>query len=490
MLDRTDLKPYQVRAVKFLVGDKPKPELPHKALWLDMGLGKTIITLTALVDLKAAGQLQRPALLVGTIRIIYSVWRQEARKWKHTRSLRFSLVHGTLQERLAALRKPADVYLINYENLKWLHSLTEIDRPNFGIFIADESSRLKGYKTKRFKVLKGEHRGRRFIPGMIPWFTRRWLLTGTPTPNSMMDLWSQAYILDEGQRFGQNFEFFRGRFFENVSNPWEEYPSYQLRRGAQQRIQRAIAPLVMRLDAHDYVKMPRVMHNEIRLELPDGLRRMYDDMERRMFLELDKVDVEVFNAATLTTKCWQFANGALYGTSKEHGDKDWEAVHDLKLDALEETLEEAEGSPVLVPYWFKSDLARLKERLAHRFPKGVPSIGSGVKPADADRTVTLWNKGKLEVLLVHYVTAAHGLNLQAGGHILFMFSQTWSLELHDQIIARLARQGQSHPVMVHTPRVYNTVDMAIDAAIERKAAGQRGLLDALRHYRDVRELIG
>jgi SNF2 family DNA or RNA helicase len=486
--ERSELKEYQNRAVRFLLEHDENGM--NKALWLDMGLGKTVVTLTAIQDLKDRGELQRPALIVGTIRIIYSVWRQEAKRWKHTRRLRFSLVHGTLQERLAALRKPADVYLINYENLKWLAQCTPIDRPNFSIFVSDESSRLKAHNTKRFAALRGDARRRR--PGLLELFDRRWLLTGTPAPNSLMDVWAQIYILDEGQRLGRDFAFFKQRFFEmSEETIHSERPSYQPRPGARQRIQRLIAPLVMRLDAADYVKMPPVIPNVIPLELPPDLRQMYDDMERRMFLELDKINVEIFNAASLTAKCWQFANGALYGIERENGtERGWQQVHDLKLQALDEVLEEADGNPVLVPYWFQSDHLRLHQFLAKRFKHGVPTIGKGVKPAAADKLVVQWNKGKLPILLVHYITAAHGLNLQAGGHHIFKFSQTWSLELHDQIIARLARQGQEHPVMVHYPRVRNTVDEAMADAIHAKSTNQRGLLNALRRYRAARELIG
>jgi SNF2 family DNA or RNA helicase len=464
MHTRDNLKRYQQKAVEFL------KQHPGAALWLDMGLGKTVITLTALADLKDEGKLP-PVLLLSTIRIVQSVWRQEAAKWAHTRGLTFSLVHGSAKERRAALARKADVYLMNFENVKWLHEdVLDADKPAFGALVVDESSRVKAHNTKRFKAL------RRMLPPMV-W---RWLLTGTPAPNSLLDLWSQMFLLDEGAVLGRTFYHYRQRFFE--SKDWMGY-SYGPRPNAERQIYRAVAPMVMRLDAADFLTMPKVQFNTIRLSLPAPARAQYEELERRMFLDLDNMPVEAFNAAALTTKCWQFANGAVYGSNAAApgAARDWRPVHDGKLDALDEVIEEAQGKPVLVAYWFKSDLERLRQRLGAAVPV--------LQGKHADRMVDTWNAGGYPVMLAHPQTAAHGLNLQAGGHIMFLFSQMWSLELHLQLIARLARQGQKYPVMVHVPVVSNTVDDVIVEAIAAKQHSQGALLHALRRYRDIKELL-
>jgi hypothetical protein len=428
----------------------------------------TIATLTALTDALLLGQADA-AILVAPIRVIETVWRQEAANWEHTKHLKFSLVHGTPAQRFDALRKKADVYLINFENLQWLLLASRKMRgfPEGRLaLIIDESSKMKAPRTKRFKALKR----------MLPRFCIRWELTGTPAPNSYLNIWSQIFLLDGGQRFGDRYDLYREEFFRKAD--YQGY-RYDIRAGAQRRIERAIAPIVLRLDARDCKKeLPPVVRNEIWLDMPPALLRQYKRLEDEMFLELESQNIEVFNAAALTAKLWQFANGAVYDT-----EKNWHAVHDLKLEALDDILEEAGGQPVLIAYWFKSDLARLR---AH-YGNDIVVFSESKNP---NAVIDQWVAGKLDKLFIHPASGGHGIDrLQLAGHILAFFSQTWSLEMHDQLVARLNRQGQMYPTIVHYPKVRHTVDEAISDAIATNARGQAQLLNALRAYRRREQLI-
>ena len=461
MLYRSDLHPYQRNAVPFM------RDRPAAACWLDMGLGKTVITLTAVADLLLLGEADM-AFIFAPIRVIQTVWRQEAKKWDQTKHLKFSLVYGTEKQRCDALRKRADVYLVNYENTLWFLRVLRT-MPGFPkgirVLILDESSKMKAPNTKRFKAMKK----------MLPEFKVRWELTGTPAPNSYRDIFSQIFLLDGGQRFGNRADLFREEFFKK--DDYMGY-SYSIRPGAQQRIERAIAPLVLRLDARDYKAMPPVTYNPIMLDLPVPAMAQYKELEKEFFLQLEAATVEVFFAAALTAKLWQFANGALYDT-----EKNWHAVHDAKLNALEDLLDEAGGTPVLIAYWFKSDLARLRDRLGADVP-----VFSETK--DLDALLDKWARKEIPYLLIHPASGGHGIDrLQHGGHILAMYSQTWSLEMHDQLVARLNRQGQKHPVIVHYLLANHTVDLAIYDAIRLKSRNQTQLLDALRRYHLAEELL-
>lgn len=463
MRKRTDLHDYQLKAVPFL------RDRPAAALWLDMGLGKTVITLTALADALLLGQIDK-AFIIAPIRVIQSVWRQEAAEWSHTKHLTFSLVHGSVTERLRALRAKADIYLINFENIQWMleqsRTLPAFPKGEMALVI-DEASKLKAHRTKRFKALKR----------MLPLFNTRWELTGTPAPNSYQDIWSQIFILDRGRRFGDRFDLFRDEFFRK-----QDYNGYHygIRQGAQRRIERAIAPIVLRMDARDVKKeLPAVVRNDLMLDIPPAVMAQYKKLEKEMFLKLDEEHhVQADFAAALTAKLWQFANGALYDT-----EKDWHAVHDAKLNALEEILDEAQGQQVLIAYWFKSDLARLRAK----FGKDIAVFSEAKDPAALIRQ---WREGKVRRLFIHPASGGHGIDgLQHAGHILVFFSQTWSLEMHDQLVARLHRQGQSSVVIVHYLQIRHTVDEAIRDAIETKSRGQTQLLNALRRYRIREELL-
>lgn len=461
MRSRKEMHGYQNRASKFLL------DRPAAALWLDMGLGKTICTLTA-----ADGALMLGIVdcffIVAPIRVIQSVWRQQAKEWEHTRHLTFSLVYGTEQQRFDALRRKAQIYLINYENIQWLVTAMRKMRgfpQGKKALVLDEASKVKSHRTKRFKGLKKVRDS----------FELVWELTGTPAPNSYMDIFSQIHLLDKGQRFGNRFDLFREEFFKKMD--YMGY-HYSIRRGAQQRIERAIGPLVLRLDAADYREIPPVVYNDIYVDLPVRAREQYDQLEAQFFLELESGEsVEAFNAAAMTTKLWQFANGALYDT-----EKNWHAVHDAKLDALEDVLDEAEGQNVLIAYWFKSDLARLRTRF-----KDIVVFAESKNPG---ALIQQWKEGKIKRLAIHPQSGGHGIDgLQSGGHILVFYSQTWSLEMHDQLVARLDRQGQTVPVIVHYLMARKTVDEAIRDAIATKSRTQRQLLNALLRYHHPEDLL-
>lgn len=471
LLTPANLRKYQWRSVDFLVG------APEAALFLDMGLGKTVSALTAFKRLLVDGGM-RCALVVAPIRVMKGVWRQEAQKWSHTRDIVFSVVHGGQKERKAALETPAHVYLINPEGLMWLFEmltrlgLTEEGREAewpFDVLLIDESSMFKDSHTKRFKALRK----------VLHLFKRRIIMTGTPTPNSMLELWAQFYIIDMGERLGSVYFRFRERYFERAD--FMGY-SYKLRRGADRLLNNAVKGAVLRLAAEDWFQLPKTVYNHVRIELPTKVMDQYNEFENNMFLELMTSDVEAISAASLSGRCHQIANGALYGDDRETGNRVWEPMHDEKLRALSEILGEA-GSPVLVAYQFRHDL----ERLRSAYPR-APVMGEG----DSTKHEAEWNAGMHPVMLVHPKSAGHGLNLQDGGHTVVFFSLTWSLEQHDQLIARVgptrqAQAGRTHPVIVHYIISNDTVDEAIMDAIESKAHGQRSLLNALKEYKHAKE---
>jgi SNF2 family DNA or RNA helicase len=440
-------------------------------LFLDMGLGKTVIMLSVIKHLKHIGALKKPVLIVAPVRVIHNVWAQEAAKWRHTRSLRFSLVHGNQKERMAALNEIADVYLINPEGLKWLLELLDNRKAKenwpFSWLVIDESSKFKAAGTKRFRKLRH----------MVRLFNRRTILTGTPTPNSLLDLWAQVFIVDEGERLGPSYERYKDRYFYQA-----DYQGYDIqpRNGCDDEIMEAIGDCMLRMEAEG---VPPVIYNDVAIDLPPAARRHYEELEEEMFLELEAGSVEALNAASLSGRCHQLANGAIYVTDEE-GAKVWTPVHDAKIEALQDIIDET-GSPVIVTYNFKHDLARLRAA----FPK-APVLGDAKK---LGATIKGWQQNRYPVLLAHPANAAHGLDgLQHGnGHTIVFFSLTWSREQHDQLIARIGGARGKHAgkknIVVHYIRARDTVDDAIMLSGQRKDRTQRGLLNALKEYRRVRQ---
>lgn len=432
-----------------------------------MGLGKTIIVLSAIKYFKHRGELKKPVLIVAPIRVIYSVWAQEALKWRHTRSLTFSLVHGSPAKRQAALNVPADIYLINPQGVVWLLELLDNDKAKndwpFSWLVIDESSKFKAPGTQRFKRLRH----------FVKYFERRTILTGTPTPNHLLELWAQMFLVDEGARLGTAHHRFKSRFFYQAD--YQGY-TYAPRRGAANYVMRLVGDIALRMDANDYFDIPPTTHNRVYVELPESVRQLYERFEEEMFIELAKGDVEALSAATLSMRCHQLANGAIYSIDRENNGKIWEPVHDAKIEALQEIIEET-GSPVIVAYNFKHDLERLRALYPH-----APVLSN---PRTIERTIKEWQQNKHEVLLAHPNSAAHGLDgLQySSGHTIVFFSLTWSREQHDQLIMRIGGARATKPTMVHYIIARNTVDEAIMIASERKDRTQRSLLNALNEYK-------
>lgn len=431
---------YQERAISFLL------EQPSGALFLDPGMGKTSITLTALSHLIDRFEVGK-ALIVAPLRVVQSVWEQEARKWSHLAHLTFSKILGTPKQREEALSREADIYLINYENLPWL-----IEKFGFVFDAAvfDEASKMKSHKAKRFKLFK---RVRHLID-------RVWLLTGTPASNSLLDVWALAYAIDKGERLGRTFTGFRDRYFVSDYHGY----NWSLREDADQKIYDRLEDICLSLTAEDYLDLPPRMDNLIGIDLPERVRDQYVFLEREFLAILDDETVEVLHAAALTNKLLQFANGAIYTDEV----KNWKAVHDAKLTALSELIDGTTG-PLLVAYNYQTDA----KRICAQFPQAEVL---GRDPQTIDR----WNSGEIPLLLAHPASAGHGLNLQHGGHTVVWFGLNWSLELYQQFNARLYRQGQTRPVVVHHLVVRDTVDETVLAALDRKDVTQRALLNALK----------
>ena len=432
---------YQERAIQFLL------EQPSGALFLDPGMGKTSVTLTALSKLLDRFEIGK-ILVVAPLRVVQSVWEQEASKWAHLTYLKFSTVLGSAKQRIAALSQRADIYLINYENLPWLIENVAFA---FDAVIFDEASKMKSHKAKRFKLFK---RIRHLID-------RVWLLTGTPASNGLLDVWSQIFLLDRGERLGKTFTGFRDRYFIS------DYHGYNwtLRKNADQKIYDRLADVCLTLTAEDYLELPRRIDTVIDIDLPAKARDQYIQLERNFLAELGDETVEVLHAAALTNKLLQFANGAIY-TDEE---KNWTEVHDAKLTALAELVDEAAGQPLLIAYTYQTDAKRIREQ----FPQ-AEIIGK-----DTD-TIERWNRGEIPMLLAHPASAGHGLNLQHGGNTIIWFGLNWSLELYQQFNARLHRQGQQKPVIIHHLAVRDTVDQTVLSALRRKDMTQKALLNALK----------
>ncbi len=434
-------------------------DTPRCAIWAGMGMGKSCATLTALDALELAEP--GPALVLAPLRVAQSTWPDEAKKWSHLRNVEVSAVVGTVAERAAALGRPATIYTTNYENLPWLVSHFKGKWP-FKKVVADESTRLKG-----FRLRQGGARAQALAQVAHVKVERFMELTGTPSPNGLKDLWGQLWFLDAGLRLGRTWTGFTERWFRPSFDGYgiEPLPF------AQEQIQDRLRDLCLSLEAKDYFNLAEPVVNVIRVELPKKARALYDDMEKRMFMELESHEVEAFGAAARTIKCLQLANGAAYvGESNT----EFVEVHDAKLQALESIVEEAAGAPILVAYHFKSDLARLQRT----FPKG--------RQLDADpKTITEWNAGRIPVLFAHPASAGHGLNLQDGGNILAFFGHWWNLEEFQQIIERIgptrqAQAGHDRPVFIHHIVAADTVDEMVMERRDSKAEVQTILMQAMK----------
>jgi SNF2 family DNA or RNA helicase len=429
---------------------------PRSLLWMPMGGGKSVTTLTALDNLSLVEDVY-PALVLAPLRVAKTTWPDEVAKWRPLEHLRVSVICGSASERQAALDAPADIYTVNYDNLVWLVDQLG-DRWPFKTVVADEVTRLKSFRLRQGSKRAGalgkvaHSRVRRFIG-----------LTGTPNPNGLQDLWGQVWFVDKGERLGRTYSAFSDRWFEKGYDGFSLKP----RPTAQAEIEARLRDICLTVDA---LPVDEPLFNEIRVDLPAKARRMYDDMERHMFAELEGAEIEAVSAAAKTMKCSQLANGAAY--TDDTGT--WEGVHDAKLEALDSVIEEANGAPVLVAYHFKSDLARLQKR----YPQG--------RTLDAKSDVIRdWNAGRVPLLFAHPASAGHGLNLAEGGNILAFFSLNWALEEHLQIIERIGplRQKQAgfeRPVHVHYIMAKSTIDDLILARLRSKKSVQEIMIEAMK----------
>lgn len=429
-------------------------ELPEAGLFLDMGLGKTVITLTAINELMYDRFLVSRVLVIAPKRVAEDTWTTEAGKWDHLEHLRISCVLGTAKERLAALQAKADIYIINRENVVWLVEQYRKSWP-FDMVVVDELSSFKSNQAKRFKALKQ-------IRPLVERFVG---LTGTPSPNGLLDLWPQMYLIDRGLRLGKTITGYRQRYFTpGKSNGYVVY-SYEPKPGADEAIQKQIADICISMKAEDYLQMPELVVNDIPVKISAQERERYRELEREKLMEVDGEQVTALTAATVYNKLLQMANGSVYtdeGAVLE--------IHRRKLEALEEILDTANGQPVLVFYNFRHDY----DSLVKAFRRYKPRTLKG------QEDIREWNAGRIPLLLAQPASMGHGLNLQAGGHIIVWYGLNWSLELYQQANARLYRQGQKQGVVIHRLVAAGTVDEDVIQRLESKDATQESLMEALK----------
>jgi len=426
--------------------------LDHKmcCLMLDMGLGKTVITLSALWQLALDRFDVSRILVIAPKRVAEDTWPKEISKWEHLTGLNYSLVLGSKDKREEALSKKAFIYIINRENVVWL---TQNHKWDFDMVIIDELSSFKSNRAQRFKALKK----------VRPMVKRIVGLTGTPAPNSLMDLWAEIYLMDMGKRLGRFITGYRDRFFLPDKRNKEIIYSYKPRDGAEDAIYKLIGDICISMKAADHIKMPERINNIVEVSMSSKEQKIYDSFKADMVVSIKGKVLDAVNAAALSGKLLQMANGAVYGD-----DRKVFTIHDRKLDALEDLVEAANGKPLLVAYWYKHDLKRIKDRF------------KTARMIDTSKDITDWNEGKIEIGLIHPASAGHGLNLQEGGSTIVWFGQTWSLELYQQLNARLWRQGQRETVVVHHIVTKGTIDENVMKALGKKDASQAALIDAVR----------
>ena len=430
---------------------------PISALLIDMGLGKTVITLTALFDLLFDSFEIHKVLVVAPLRVGLISWPDELKKWEHLHFLKSSIVIGTEMERLRALKAKADIYIINRENLEWLVTKSGY-KFDFDTVVIDELSSFKNGRSKRHKALMT----------VRPYVKRIIGLTGTPAGNGLMDLWAEFKCLDYGSRLGRFITRYREEYFLPDKRNGMVVFSYKPQAGAEARIYSKISDITISMKAIDHLKMPDLIEVERAVELDEHEISLYKELVEEMVLELKDKEITSANAAVLTGKLLQIANGAIYSDSGEIVE-----IHDRKLDELEDIIEAANGKPLLVAYWFKHDLDRIKKRL--------DKLGVIYKTLDKPENIRQWNDKDLQVGLIHPASAGHGLNLQSGGNTIVWFGLTWSLELYQQTVARLYRQGQkSGSVVVMHIIAKGTMDELVLRALKDKDMTQTRLIDAVK----------
>lgn len=441
---------YQKYATDFILNN------PIAAVFLEMGLGKSVITLTAIEELIYNRFEVSKVLVIAPLRVARDTWPAEIEKWDHLKNIRYSIVIGTETERKAALKKDADIYLINRENVDWL--ITKSNYPfDFDMVVIDELSSFKSYSAKRFKsLLKVRPKIKRMVG-----------LTGTPSSNGLMDLWAEFRILDLGERLGRYITHYRNNYFLPDKRNAQMVFSYKPRAGAEDAIYKQIGDITISMKSADYLQMPECVMNEVPVYLSDTERAVYEKLCANMVVQLKDKEIDAANAAALSGKLLQMANGAVYDENSVSAN-----LHDRKLDALEDLIEGANGKPVLIAYWFNHDLERIKQRFKVREIKTSTDIKN-------------WNNGDIPVAVIHPASAGHGLNLQSGGSTLIWFGLTWSLELYQQTNARLWRQGQNETVIIHHIIAKGTMDENVMLALSRKEKTQANLIDAVKAQLEV-----
>ena len=444
-----ELHDYQKYAVKFI------EEHPTAALLLEMGLGKTITTLTAIDNLMYDMFEVRKVLIIAPLRVARDTWPAEIEKWEHLRHLTYSVAVGTPEERIDALERKADIYIINRENVDWLISHCYFD---FDMVVIDELSSFKSSQSKRFKALMKVRPKVKRIVG----------LTGTPASNGLMDLFAEFKLLDMGQRLGRFITDFRSRYFQpDKQNGYVVY-SYKPLPDAEERIYEQISDITVSMKAIDHLKMPELVMSEYTVRMSEQEKKKYDEFKKELVMEIQDTEITAANAAALSNKLCQMANGAIYDE-----ENNVIPIHDRKLDALEDIIESANGKPVLIAYWFKHDRSRIARRLQ--------KLNIVCQEIKTPQSIEAWNKGKIPVALIHPASAGHGLNLQAGGNFMVWYGLTWSLELYQQTNARLWRQGQtSETVVIQHIITKGTVDERILKALTEKDKTQTALMTAIK----------
>lgn len=436
---------YQVYATEYILTH------PIAAVLLDMGLGKSVITLSAIFDLTLDSFLVRKVLVIAPFRVARDTWPAEIEKWDHLKGLNYTVAVGTVAQRKRALMKRAQVYIINRENIEWLISRSGISF-DFDMVVIDELSSFKSHQAKRFKsLLKVRPKVKRIVG-----------LTGTPSSNGLMDLWAEYRLLDMGQRLGRFIGRYREDYFVPDKRNQQVIFSYKPKPGAEEAIYRLISDITISMKGSDYLKLPELVINEVPVKLSEKEMKTLDTMKRDFITTVKGEEITAANAAALSGKLLQMANGAVYDDQGVviH-------IHDRKLDALEDLIEAANGKPVLIAYWFKHDLSRIQQR----FEVEVLSTRDSIKR---------WNDGKIPIAVIHPASAGHGLNLQAGGSTLVWFGLTWSLELYQQTNARLWRQGQNETVVIHHLIAKGTIDERVMKALNDKNNTQAALIDAVK----------
>ena len=456
LLKKDNLHEYQIYAANYIL------DHPISAIFLSCGLGKTVITLTAIDELLSHNATFK-VLIICPLRIGLSVWKQECEKWEHLQHIRCAVAIGDIETRINALQQDADIYIINRENVDWLINKSGLPF-DFDMVVIDELSSFKSYGAKRFKALL---KVRPFIKRIVG-------LTGTPSSNGLMDLWAEFRVLDFGKRLGRYITRYRLSYFEPDKRNAQMVFSYKPLPDAEKQIYEKISDITISMKSVDYLDMPECVINEVPVYMSPSEQSVYDDFRKDMVTKLKDEVIDAANAAVLSGKLLQMANGAVYD---EEGFS--HHIHDRKLDALEDLIEGANGKPVLVAYWFKHDLERIEARLK--------SLHIPYARLDKPDSIKRWNNGEVPVMLIHPASAGHGLNLQAGGSTLIWFGLTWSLELYQQTNARLWRQGQKETVVLHHIICRDTIDEDVMAALKRKEKVQSDLINAVKANLEVRK---